>query len=100
MVGNIQNGLSIREMWLATIQRTNTLVDHLYLKQKAFFIRISSVLTESLKMSIQEMGGEPVWMGTESSAYYGLNKTRGITLFVNDKNGYNYYHYSKVLLKG
>lgn len=66
-----------------------------------FSLRISSVLTESLKMTIQEMGGEPVWMGTESSAYYGLNKTRGITLFVNDKNGYNYYHYSKnCFLKG
>ena len=37
-----------------------------------FSIRVSSVLCESLKMSIQEMGGEPVWMGTESSAYYGL----------------------------
>ena len=66
-----------------------------------FSIRVSSVLCESLKMSIQEMGGEPVWMGTESSAYYGLNPSRGVTVFANDKNGYNYYHYSKnCIIKG
>ena len=66
-----------------------------------FSIRVSSVLCESLKMSIQEMGGEPVWMGTESSAYYGLNPSRGVTVFANDKNGYSYYHYSKnCIIKG
>jgi hypothetical protein len=46
-------------------------------------------------MSIQEMGGEPLWMGTESSAFYGLNPNRGVTLFLNDKSGYEYFHYSK-----
>ena len=60
-----------------------------------YCLRISSLLTETIKMSIQEMGGEPLWMGTESSAFYGLNPNRGVTLFLNDKSGYEYFHYSK-----
>jgi len=34
-------------------------------------------------------------MGTESSAFFGLNPSRGVTLFINDKSGYEYFHYSK-----
>ena len=60
-----------------------------------YSLRISSLLSETIKMSIQEMGGDPVWMGTESSAFYGLNPNRGVTLFLNDKSGYEYFHYSK-----
>ena len=60
-----------------------------------YSLRVSSLLSETIKMSIQEMGGDPVWMGTESSAFYGLNPNRGITLFLNDKSGYEYFHYSK-----
>tara|TARA_B100001113_G_scaffold334098_1_gene312484 strand:+ start:1133 stop:2779 length:1647 start_codon:yes stop_codon:yes gene_type:complete len=60
-----------------------------------YSLRVSSLLSETIKMSIQEMGGDPVWMGTESSAFYGLNPNRGVTLFLNDKSGYEYFHYSK-----
>ena len=60
-----------------------------------YSLKVSSLLTETIKISIQEMGGNPLWMGTESSAFYGLNPNRGITLLVNDKSGYEYYHYSK-----
>ena len=64
-------------------------------RKNIFSLKVSSVLTERLKISIQELGGNPVWMGTESSAFYGLNRSRGITLLINDKSGYQYYHYSK-----
>ena len=60
-----------------------------------YSLRVSSLLSETIKMSIQEMGGDPLWMGTESSAFYGLNPNRGVTLFLNDKSGYEYFHYSK-----
>ena len=60
-----------------------------------YSLRVSSLLSETIKMSIQEMGGDPVWMGTESSAFYGLNPNRGVTLFLNDKSSYEYFHYSK-----
>tara|TARA_A100001015_G_scaffold174723_1_gene194242 strand:+ start:877 stop:2571 length:1695 start_codon:yes stop_codon:yes gene_type:complete len=60
-----------------------------------FSLKVSSLLTETIKISIQEMGGNPLWMGTESSAFYGLNPNRGITLLLNDKSGYEYYHFSK-----
>ena len=60
-----------------------------------FSLKVSSLLTETIKISIQEMGGNPLWMGTESSAFYGLNPKRGITLLINNKSGYEYYHFSK-----
>ena len=44
-----------------------------------YSLKVSSLLTETIKISIQEMGGNPLWMGTESSAFYGLNPNRGIT---------------------
>ena len=60
-----------------------------------FSLRVSTALTETIKMSVQELGAEPVWMGVESSAYYGLNPSRGVTIFYSEKSGYEYYHYSK-----
>ena len=45
-------------------------------RKNIFSLKVSSVLTERLKISIQELGGNPVWMGTESSAFYGLNRSR------------------------
>ena len=63
--------------------------------KSTFSLKISSILTETIKISIQEMGGNPFWMGTESSAFFGLNPSRGVTLFINDKSGYEYFHYSK-----
>ena len=63
--------------------------------KNVFSLKVSSTLTETLKISIQELGGNPIWMGTESSVFYGLNPSRGITLLINDRSGYEYYHYSK-----
>tara|TARA_Y100000741_G_scaffold365049_1_gene358690 strand:+ start:17020 stop:18714 length:1695 start_codon:yes stop_codon:yes gene_type:complete len=60
-----------------------------------FSLRVSTALTENIKMSVQELGADPVWMGTESSVYYGLNPSRGVTIFYSEKSGYEYYHYSK-----
>ena len=63
--------------------------------KNVFCLKVSSLLTETVKISIQEMGGNPLWMGTESSAFYGLNPSRGITLLLNNKSGYEYFHFSK-----
>ena len=63
--------------------------------KNVFSLKVSSLLTEKIKISIQEMGGNPLWMGTESSAFYGLNPNRGITLLLNNKSGYEYFHFSK-----
>ena len=63
--------------------------------KNVFCLKVSSLLTETIKISIQEMGGNPLWMGTESSAFYGLNPSRGITLLLNNKSGYEYFHFSK-----
>jgi hypothetical protein len=63
--------------------------------KNVFSLKVSSLLTETIKISIQEMGGNPLWMGTASSAFYGLNPNRGITLLINNKSGYEYYHFSK-----
>ena len=60
-----------------------------------FSLRVSASLTENIKMSVQELGAEPIWMGTESSAFYGLNPSRGVTIFYSEKSGYEYFHYSK-----
>tara|TARA_B100001996_G_scaffold20964_2_gene16795 strand:+ start:2986 stop:4683 length:1698 start_codon:yes stop_codon:yes gene_type:complete len=69
-----------------------------YFSQKTkniYSLKVSSLLTETIKISIQELGGNPLWMGSESSSFFGLNPNRGITLLINDKSGYEYYHYSK-----
>ena len=69
--------------------------------KNTFCLKVSPILTETIKITIQEMGGSPLWMGTESSVFYGLNPGRGVTLFINDKSGYKYYHYSKnIFAKG
>ena len=60
-----------------------------------FAISISTTFTEPIKMAILELGGEPIWMGTESSVFFGLNPEKGCTVFYVNKNGYNYYQYSQ-----
>ena len=60
-----------------------------------YAISISTTFTEPIKMAIQELGGEPIWMGTESSVFYGLNPTQGCTVFFINKTGYNYYQFSQ-----
>ncbi|MDP6611998.1 MAG: hypothetical protein QF823_06835 [Candidatus Marinimicrobia bacterium] len=62
--------------------------------QSVFVIRVSTIFTEPIKLAIQELGGEAVWMGTESSAFFGLSPEAGCTVFHPGKNGYQYYHYS------
>ena len=64
-----------------------------------YILSISSTFTEPIKMAIQELGGEPTWMGTESSSFFGLNPDKGCTIFYITKNGYNYYQYSQSIFQ-
>ena len=63
--------------------------------KSVFATRVSTVYTEILKLAIQELGGEPLWMGTESSAFFALNPDKGCTVFHLEKNGYRYFHFSE-----
>ena len=60
-----------------------------------FAISVSTTFTEPIKMAILELGGDPIWMGTESSVFFGLNPEKGCTVFNIEKNSYKYYHYSQ-----
>ena len=60
-----------------------------------FAISISTTFTEPIKMAILELGAVPVWMGTESSVFFGLNPEKGCTVFNIEKNSYSYYQYSQ-----
>ena len=60
-----------------------------------FAISVSTTFTEPIKMAILELGGDPIWMGTESSVFFGLNPEKGCTVFYIEKNSYKYYHYSQ-----
>ncbi|MBT3479532.1 MAG: hypothetical protein HOA15_04720 [Candidatus Marinimicrobia bacterium] len=60
-----------------------------------FAIRVSTIFTEPIKLAIQELGGEAVWMGSESSVYFGLNPENGCTVFHPSANGYQYFQYSQ-----
>lgn len=60
-----------------------------------FATRVPAIFTEPIKMAIQELGGDPFWMGTESSTFYGLNPEKGCTLFIIDKTGYTYHQFSQ-----
>ncbi len=62
---------------------------------KVFAIRVPTSFRDPLKLAIQEIGAETIWMGTESSVFFGLNPNIGNTVFNVDKNGYNYYSYTK-----
>jgi len=62
---------------------------------KVFAIRVPTTFRDPLKLAIQEIGAETIWMGTESSVFFGLNPNIGNTVFNVDKNGYTYYSYTK-----
>jgi hypothetical protein len=63
--------------------------------KSVYAIRVSTIFTEPIKLAIQELGGEAVWMGTESSVYFGLNPEKGCTVFYPSTNGYQYFQYSQ-----
>ena len=63
--------------------------------KSVFATRVSTIYSETIKLAIQELGGEPVWMGTESSVFFALNPDKGCTVFHLEKNGYRYFHFSK-----
>ena len=63
--------------------------------KSVYAIRVSTIFTEPIKLAIQELGGEAVWMGTESSVYFGLNPEKGCTVFHPYTNGYQYFQYSQ-----
>ena len=63
--------------------------------KSVFATRVSTIYTEIIKLAIQELGGEPLWMGSESSAFFALNPDEGCTVFHLEKNGYRYFHFSK-----
>ena len=64
-----------------------------------FAISVSTTFTEPIKMAILELGGDPIWMGTESSVFFGLNPEKGCTFFNIEKNSYKYYHYSQSIFQ-
>ena len=63
--------------------------------KSVFATRVSTIYTEIIKLAIQELGGEPLWMGSESSTFFALNPDEGCTVFHLEKNGYRYFHFSK-----
>ena len=60
-----------------------------------FSVRVPTIFIEPIKLAIQELGGDPIWMGTESSAFFGLYPEIGCTIFLPTSNGYRYYQYSQ-----
>ena len=60
-----------------------------------YAIRIPITFTEPIKMTVQELGAKAIWMGTESSAFFGLKPNQKSTIIYIKKNGYQYYHYSQ-----
>ena len=63
--------------------------------QSIFAIRVPNLFIEPIKLAIQELGGDAVWMGTESSTFFGLYPELGCTVFLPSSNGYRYYQYSQ-----
>ncbi|HIB79109.1 MAG TPA: hypothetical protein EYO54_02635 [Candidatus Marinimicrobia bacterium] len=63
--------------------------------QSVFAVRVPTIFIEPIKLAIQELGGDPIWMGTESSAFFGLYPETGCTIFLPTSNGYRYYQYSQ-----
>ena len=59
-----------------------------------YAIRVPTTFTEPLKLAIQELGADTTWMGTESSAFFGLNPNLGSTVFFVQDNGYRYFSYT------
>ena len=63
--------------------------------QSVYAIRVPNLIIEPIKLAIQELAGDPVWMGTESSTFFGLYPETGCTVFLPESNGYRYYQYSQ-----
>lgn len=60
-----------------------------------FGISIPRKIIEPLKLSISEQGATILWLGTESSVFYGLSPVDGCTVLVPEGSGYRYYSYSQ-----
>ena len=63
-------------------------------ESKVYAIRVNKGFVDGLKIIIQEFGCNIEWMGTESSAFFGLNPNNGISIFYPLKNEYKYFFYS------
>ena len=64
-------------------------------ESKVFAIRVSRAFADPLKIAIQELGCQVEWMGTESSAFFGLSPKVGASIFYPNKGGYRYFSYSQ-----
>ena len=64
-------------------------------ESKVFAIRVSRAFANPLKIAIQELGCQVEWMGTESSAFFGLSPKVGASIFYPNKTGYRYFSYSQ-----
>lgn len=62
--------------------------------ESIFGLSIPRKIIEPLKLSISEQGANILWLGTESSVFYGLYPTEGCTVLTPDGSGYKYYKYS------
>ncbi len=63
-------------------------------ESKVYAIRVNKAFIDGLKIIIKEFGCNIEWMGTESSAFFGLNPNKGISIFYPLKNKYKYFFYS------
>ena len=62
--------------------------------RKVFVIRLARAFADPLKVAIQQLGSETYWMGTESSAFFGLNPEKGSTVIYPKKTDYKYFTYT------
>ena len=86
---------TIRQRWSSDKKNENFGRSFGNNSNELFAISVSTTFTEPIKMAILELGGDPIWMGTESSVFFGLNPEKGCTVFNIEKNSYKYYHYSQ-----
>ena len=62
--------------------------------RKVFVLRLARAFADPLKVAIQQLGSDTYWMGTESSAFFGLNPEKGSTVIYPRKTDYKYFTYT------
>ena len=89
---------TIRQRWSSDKKNENFGRSFGNNSNELFAISVSTTFTEPIKMAILELGGDPIWMGTESSVFFGLNPEKGCTVFNIEKNSYKSVSYTHLTL--
>ncbi len=86
---------TIHQRWGESYSKNSTLFGRFFNKNKLsiFSLSLLSKCIEPVKLSLISAGANPIWMGTESSVFYGMSPQNGCVVLTPDTGLYLYAIY-------